>query len=52
MTDRIAFFIYGVLNAEAADRLDQLHLNGSTPSAFTFKQPFDAAGAPARLKRA
>ena len=37
---------------EAADRLDHLHVNGSTPSAFTFKQPFDANGAPARLKRA
>jgi len=36
---------------EAADRLDDLHVNGSTPGAFTLKQPFDANGAPARLKR-
>ena len=35
---------------EAADRLDLLHTNGSTPAAFTFRQPFDSTGSPVRLK--
>ena len=37
---------------EATDRLEQLHKEGPTPAAFTFKAPFDAQGAPATLDRA
>jgi hypothetical protein len=36
--------------SEAVDRIDQLHVNGSTPTAFSFRQPFDSAGAPVRMK--
>jgi hypothetical protein len=35
---------------EAIDRADHLHDHGSTPRAFTFRQPFDSTGAPARMK--
>jgi len=38
--------------SEAADRLDLLHTQGATPAAFTFRQAFDPAGAPVRLKAA
>ncbi len=34
---------------EAAKRLEHLHENGSTPQAFDFKTPFDAAGEPIRM---
>jgi len=34
---------------EGVDRLDHLHANGPTSTAFTFARPFDQAGAPARL---
>jgi hypothetical protein len=34
---------------EAAERLDHLHLHGSSPSAFNFKSPFDAGGNPVRF---
>ena len=37
---------------EAVDRIDLLHAQGSTPAAFTFRKPFDAAGSPFKLKRA
>jgi hypothetical protein len=35
---------------EAIDRIDHLHDHGATSHAFSFRQPFDAAGAPAPLK--
>lgn len=35
---------------EAVDRIDHLHAHGSTPTAFSFRQPFDPTGAPARMK--
>jgi hypothetical protein len=35
---------------EAVDRIDHLHDHGPTPTAFTFRQPFDSAGAPARMR--
>ncbi len=35
---------------EAVERIDHLHDHGSTPGAFSFRQPFDAMGAPARMK--
>jgi len=38
--------------SEAADRLDLLHANGSTPAAFTFRKAFDASGAPVQLQLA
>lgn len=34
---------------EAADRIDHLHDHGATPTAFSFRQPFDAAGTPVRM---
>jgi hypothetical protein len=34
---------------EATTVLETLHLNGPTPDAFNFKQPFDADGRPTRL---
>lgn len=37
---------------EAVDRIDLLHARGSTSAAFTFRQPFDAAGTAMRLKSA
>ncbi len=36
---------------EATDRLEQLHAEGPTPAAFTFKVAFDADGHPAPLDR-
>ena len=36
---------------EATDRLEQLHKEGPTPDAFTFKVPFGAHGAPTPLDR-
>src|SRR6201996_7403624 len=38
--------------SEAAERLDHLHINGSTPFAFTFTKPFDPLGTPVRLDAA
>jgi hypothetical protein len=35
--------------SEAIDRADHLHDHGSTPAAFTFRQPFDSAGVPVRM---
>ena len=35
---------------EAVDRIDHLHGHGPTPLAFSFRQPFDALGAPVRMK--
>ncbi len=35
--------------AEGAARLDRLHEAGPTFEAFDFRQPFDAAGSPAKL---
>lgn len=35
---------------EAVDRVDHLHEHGSTATAFSFRQPFDPAGAPVRMK--
>ncbi len=37
---------------EAIARFELLHDRGPTPDAFTFKEPFDAAGAPLSLDRA
>ncbi len=37
--------------AEAVERIDRLHAEGPTPTAFNFRQPFDAAGTPTKLKR-
>ncbi len=37
---------------EAVERFELLHDRGSTPEAFTFKAPFDAAGNPAVIDRA
>jgi len=37
--------------AEGAARLDRLHAAGPGAPAFTFRQPFDAAGRPAMLDR-
>ena len=37
---------------EAAERVDLLHTQGPTAAAFTFRQPFDAAGSPVKLDRA
>ena len=34
---------------EAAQALETLHLNGSSPAGFNFTQPFDAQGRPSRL---
>jgi hypothetical protein len=34
---------------EAAQRLDHLHVHGSTAAAFNFKHPFDASGNPVAL---
>jgi Domain of unknown function (DUF3291) len=34
---------------EGADRLDHLHVNGSSPFAFDFRKPFDATGNAARF---
>jgi hypothetical protein len=36
--------------SEAVERVDHLHDHGPTSVAFTFRQPFDATGAPARMK--
>jgi hypothetical protein len=36
---------------EAMARLDHLHEHGSSPQAFDFKAPFDAAGNPATIRR-
>lgn len=33
--------------SQAADRLEHLYAHGSTPFAFDFRHPFDAAGNPA-----
>lgn len=38
--------------AQASERLDHLHANGSAAFAFNFARPFDAAGSPFRLDRA
>lgn len=38
--------------AEAVARVDQLHAQGPTPSAFNFRQPFAVAGQPVKLDRA
>jgi hypothetical protein len=35
---------------EAADRIDLLHTRGPTAEAFSFRQPFDSTGTPARMK--
>jgi heme-degrading monooxygenase HmoA len=37
---------------EGTERLDHLHTQGSTPKAFSFREPFDAQGARAVLDRA
>lgn len=37
--------------AEAVERVDRLHVLGSTPEAFNFRHPFDASGAATKLKR-
>jgi hypothetical protein len=37
--------------AEGVEHLDLLHASGSTPRAFTFRKPFDAAGNATTLKR-
>ena len=37
---------------EAVGKLEHLHDHGSTPNAFNFKTPFDAAGQPWRMDRA
>ena len=37
--------------AEAVERVDRLHAQGSTPAAFNFKQPFDSSGKPTKLDR-
>ena len=37
---------------DASQRLEHLHDHGSTPHAFDFKTPFDAAGQPWRMDRA
>jgi hypothetical protein len=37
---------------EAVERIDHLHAHGPTPTAFSFRKPFDAMGAPARMKAA
>src|SRR5262249_7755666 len=34
---------------EAADRIDRLHEQGSTPEAFSFRKAFDSTGAPVRM---
>jgi hypothetical protein len=36
--------------SEAVDRIDHLHAHGSTPVAFSFRQPFDSTGVPTRMK--
>ena len=36
---------------EGVSRIDQLHVQGPTPTAFTFRKPFDSSGAPVRMKR-
>ncbi|EPC02891.1 hypothetical protein L861_24080 [Litchfieldella anticariensis FP35 = DSM 16096] len=36
---------------EACERLECLHDHGSTPRAFTFRQPFDAQGQPVQMNR-
>jgi Domain of unknown function (DUF3291) len=36
--------------AEAAIRVDHLHQQGPGPTAFTFRQPYDSAGAPVPMK--
>lgn len=38
--------------SEAVERIDHLHVHGSTPTAFTFLKPFDALGEPARIRAA
>lgn len=38
--------------AEACERLEYLHNNGSGPYAFNFKKPFDIDGNPAELDKA
>lgn len=35
---------------EAIERFEHLHSHGSTPYAFSFKEPFDADGKPTRLQ--
>ena len=37
--------------SEASERLERLHNDGATPSAFDFKTPFDAEGEPTKLDR-
>jgi hypothetical protein len=36
---------------EAVSRIDLLHTQGSTPAAFTFRQPFDSKGERATMRR-
>lgn len=36
--------------SEAVERIDHLHLHGPTPTAFSFRKPFDPTGEPLRLK--
>jgi len=36
--------------SEAVVRIEKLHERGPTPDAFSFRKPFDAAGAAARMK--
>lgn len=35
---------------EAIERIDRLHTQGASAHAFTFRQPFDPAGAPTRMR--
>jgi hypothetical protein len=37
--------------SEAVDHIDLLHAQGSTPAAFSFRQPFDSTGTPVIIKR-